>query len=179
MKHMNKHWIKAALLAAGVLVGNAAWAQASCSDGGIPFSGGPMAGLCSNGSPPQAGGGGGGGGRSGGYVPPTVIHLPTSYGAVAWDGKTNTYGYSSKQASKQAALADCGTRGCKIINWYSNSCSAAAFGNTNKKGWFTNKSALNPQDAERNALNACYETGMPNCQIVMSECSLAGDINGR
>ena len=103
MKHMNKHWIKAALLAAGVLVGNAAWAQASCSDGGIPFSGGPMAGLCSNGSPPQAGGGGGGGGRSGGYVPPTVIHLPTSYGAVAWDGKTNTYGYSSKQASKQAS----------------------------------------------------------------------------
>ncbi len=101
MKHMNKHWIKAALLAAGVLVGNAAWAQASCSDGGIPFSGGPMAGLCSNGSPPQAGGGGGG--RSGGYVPPTVIHLPTSYGAVAWDGKTNTYGYSSKQASKQAS----------------------------------------------------------------------------
>ena len=96
--------IKGLLLTVSIMASSSAWSQTYCGGpGGIPISNGPMAGLCSDGSPPRSGNGGGGGGGSGGYVPPKVVYLPTSYGAVAWNDKTNTFGYSSKQASKQAS----------------------------------------------------------------------------
>ena len=92
--------------------------------------------------------------------------------------QTHLVTQASKQASKQAALADCGTRGCKVFNTYSNSCGAAAFGWANGKGSFNADGDVNPQVAEQKVLAAC-ERKTDNCKIVMSECSLAGDINGR
>ncbi len=174
-----KRFVKGLLLAVGVLVSSSSWAQVYCPDGGIPNPTGQFAGLCSDGSVPQAGGGGGSGGN-GGYVPPTVILLPTSYGAVALDSKTNTYGYSSRQvserASKQAALADCGRKDCKIVSMYANACIAAAYGYVpNVSGNFATAGDVNQRVAEQKALAACEEK-TDNCQIVMSECSLAGDI---
>ena len=121
-------------------------------------------------------------GGNGGYVPPTVIHLPTSYGAVALDLKTNTYGYSSKQASeqasKQAALADCGKKGCKVFHTYSNSCTAMAYGWVSGRGNFFMIGDENIQLAQQKALGNC-QSQYGNCEIVMSECSLAGQTDGR
>ena len=176
-----KRFVKGLLLAVGVLVSSSSWAQVYCPDGGIPNPTGQFAGLCSDGSVPQAGGGGGSGGN-GGYVPPTVIHLPTSYGAVALDLKTNTYGYSSKQASeqasKQAALADCGKKGCKVFHTYSNSCTAMAYGWVSGRGNFFMIGDENIQLAQQKALGNC-QSQYGNCEIVMSECSLAGQTDGR
>ena len=176
-----KRFVKGLLLAVGVLVSSSSWAQVYCPDGGIPNPTGQFAGLCSDGSVPQAGGGGGSGGN-GGYVPPTVIHIPTSYGAVAWDGKTGTYGYSSRQvserASKQAALADCGLKACKVLYAVSNACISAAHGAVNGNGYFATAGDVNQRVAEQKAIAACEEK-TDNCQIVMSECSLAGQIDGR
>jgi hypothetical protein len=171
-----KRFVKGLLLAVGVLVGSSAWAQ--CVPGQVVY-GDPFCTMTNN--PPLNDDGGDSGGN-GGYVPPTVIHLPTSYGAVALDLKTNTYGYSSKQASeqasKQAALADCGKKGCKVFHTYSNSCTAMAYGWVSGRGNFFMIGDENIQLAQQKALGNC-QSQYGNCEIVMSECSLAGQTDGR
>ena len=174
-----KRFVKGLLLAVGVLVGSSAWAQAICPPGTALIA------ILPDGQPscaPQAGGGGDSGGN-GGYVPPEVIHLPTSYGAVAWDVKAGVYGYSSKQtserASEQAALADCGTKNCKITSTYSNSCTAMAHGQKASGGGFSATSGdVDYKVAEQKVLSICNASAN-NCQIIMSECSLPGQIEGR
>ena len=171
-----KRFVNGLLLAVGVLVGSSAWAQ--CVPGQVVY-GDPFCTMTNN--PPLNDDGGDSGGN-GGYVPPTVIHIPTSYGAVAWDGKTGTYGYSSRQvserASKQAALADCGLKACKVLYAVSNACISAAHGAVNGNGYFATAGDVNQRVAEQKAIAACEEK-TDNCQIVMSECSLAGQIDGR
>ena len=85
---------------------------------------------------------------------------------------------ASKQASKQAALADCGTRGCKIVRASSNCCTAAVYGSNNRDATFYTDGGETIRAAQQKALSSC-QAKYSSCQIALSECSLAGDIQGR
>jgi hypothetical protein len=109
-------------------------------------------------------------------VPPK----PSSYGAVAWDGKLGLYGSSTKQASKQAgidaALKKCGSSTCQLQTWYANQCVAVAYGlQPNGKYLWVSELGVKQATAENKARTQCGKDAK-NCQILLSECSLAGDV---
>jgi len=106
---------------------------------------------------------------------------PSSYGAVAWDGKSGLYGSSTKQSSKQAsidaAMQKCGSATCKLQTWYANQCVAVAYGvQSNGKYFWVSELATIQRSAEKKAKSQCGK-GAKNCQILLSECSPAGEID--
>ena len=109
-----------------------------------------------------------------------AIKKPSSYGAVAWDGKRGFYGSASKQASKQAAdelaLRRCKSANCKIMMQYANQCTAVAYG-LERSGTFswTVTAGLTQSKAERDATKKCSKVAK-DCKILLSECSPAGEI---
>ena len=109
-----------------------------------------------------------------------VVMKPSSYGAVAWDGKRGLYGSSTKQASKQAgidaALKKCGSSTCQLQTWYANQCVAVAYGlQPNGKYLWVSELGVKQATAENKARTQCGKDAK-NCQILLSECSLAGDV---
>ena len=66
-------------------------------------------------------------------------------------------------------------KACKVLYTASNACISAAHGAVNGNGYFVAAGDANQRIAEQKAIAACEEK-TDNCQIVMSECSLAGDI---
>ena len=115
------------------------------------------------------------GNNRGGSAPVYLPTKPSKYGAVAFDQKTSTYGYSSAQKSarlaKSVALTDCGLSECKITSTYANQCAALTWGNNGKSGWLYFHPNLNLDVAKEEALAECQSKG-GSCQIVMAECSL-------
>ena len=107
-----KRLFKAGLVVLTLVWGVSASAQ-QCPDGGyldasiscVGGNGAPHA----YGTDPRDGGGSGYGDNGSNSAPPQVIYrkLPDSWGAVAFGsagkGRGSVYGYSSKQASKQAS----------------------------------------------------------------------------
>ena len=97
-----KRLFKAGLVVLTLVWGVSASAQ-QCPDGGyldasiscVGGNGAPHA----YGTDPRDGGGSGYGDNGSNSAPPQVIYrkLPDSYGAVAWNYSTGTYGYASKQ----------------------------------------------------------------------------------
>ena len=112
--------------------------------------------------------------------PKPVVKKPSSYGAVAWDIKRGLYATSHHQLSKQAAFTEamskCGSS-CQIAMQYANQCTAVAYG-LEKGGTYswTVTAGLTTSKAERDATKKCSKVAK-NCQILLSECSLAGDVN--
>lgn len=174
MKSMLKQLVKVGVILSAMVAGSV-WAQ-QC---GVGFMG--PEGLCHNtglggtvplGTPGIERGSYPSNGGSGGYSSyPTAPALRSSFGAVAFDPTTSSYGYASKQTSKQAsiqaALNDCGSRGCKIVSTYSNQCVALAGGDK----YVATGSNINPKLAAQKALKNC-SAKTRNCQILVSECSL-------
>ena len=113
--------------------------------------------------------------------PGPVVYKPSSYGAVAWDGKRGLYGSSTRQVSKQAgidaALQKCGSSTCQLQTWYANQCVAVAYGlQQNGKYLWVSELGFEPATAENKAINECGKDAK-NCQILLSECSPAGEID--
>lgn len=112
--------------------------------------------------------------------PKPVVKKPSSYGAVAWDIKRGLYATSHHQLSKQAAFTEamskCGSS-CQIAMQYANQCTAVAYG-LEKGGTYswTVTAGLTTSKAERDATKKCSKVAK-NCQILLSECSLASGID--
>lgn len=170
MKSILKQLVKVSVVLSAMVAGSA-WAQ-QCGGGFMDAQG-----MCHNtsmGSVPMGTQGVGGSYPSNGgsgYSYPAAPALRSSFGAVAFDPTTSSYGYANKQASKQAsiqaALNDCGSRGCKIVSTYSNQCVALAGGDK----YVATGSNINPKLAAQKALKNC-SAKTRNCQILVSECSL-------
>ena len=172
-----KRLFKAGLVIVLMSFGLSAWADGGCpgfgqrdNDGHCYYPDG------SSGSHPMGAGGSGYNDNGSNSAPPQVIYrkLPDSWGAVAIDPNSN-YGYSSKQASKQAsiqaALNDCGTSSCKIVLTYSNACVVSVGGYIGKSTYFPTFARASLVEARSKALRACNAKAK-NCQILVSECSL-------
>ena len=108
------------------------------------------------------------------YIPPTVITLPDSWGALAQSATTKAMGVASKQASKQAskllALQNCASNGasdCKVLITYKNTCVAIAQNvATASYGHNPNISILREQ-----LLKGCSDSSNgERCKIVYEEC---------
>ena len=101
------------------------------------------------------------------YTPPRA----SQFGAVAWDMRRSIWGYSvlqpTQRAANLAAIADCGTRNCKVMDKFANTCIAMAWGG----GRTQTESDVNQSVAEQKALSGCNAKGQ-NCSIILSECSL-------
>jgi hypothetical protein len=163
------------------LLSMSAWAQV-CGDGGqIVSNGGSL--LCVNGSAGTRPYGshtydGVGAPSSGGYTKPSKPRvLPSKYGAVALDFKTgnfnSAYGEDSETNAKRNALTRCGSKNCKLIANYRNTCVAVAWGNLVKQGISRAGFGTTTSLAEQNALQVCSKQGGRNCKIMMpAECSL-------
>ena len=159
------------ILTAGVMLNFDALAW--CSGDGTPDCSATINNQIDQNSPYYQGGSYGG--SRGISAPVYVPTKPSKFGAVAFDPKTSTYGYSSAQKSarlaKSVALTDCGLSGCKITSSYANQCAALAWGNNGKSGWLYFHPNLNLDVAKEEALAECQSKG-GSCQIVMAECSL-------
>jgi hypothetical protein len=170
-----KRCVKGLLLAVGVLVGSSSWAQVYCPDGGIPNPTGQFAGLCSDGSVPQAGGGGGGGGGydGGGYTPPTVVYLPTNYGAVAYgpgNASGSSWNYTNQFDAERAATQACGHKDCWAYSFQGGYGAMAK--QVNGQELFAEWSGQSEQQAKAVALRSCEKvTGKGKCQIVVSSAA--------
>ena len=169
------------------LLSSTAWAQ--CAPGGqfIEQQGqGVTYGICTypsgnyythgaNETPVPTGSGSGGGRGSSAPSKPRV--LDSRYGAVALDFKTgnfnSAYGEDSETNAKRNALTRCGSKNCKLIANYRNTCVAVAWGNLVKQGISRAGFGITTSLAEQNALQVCSKQGGRNCKIMMpAECSL-------
>ena len=108
------------------------------------------------------------------YIPPKVITLPDSWGALAESAKTGAMGVASKKASKQeskkAALQNCALKGasdCKVLMTYKNTCvGIAASSSGGKYAHNPNISVLRQQ-----LLSDCSkDSNGEQCKIVYEEC---------
>jgi hypothetical protein len=108
-------------------------------------------------------------------VPPK----PSSYGAFVHNKKTNAIGESSRKSTSNEALrsayikANCQTENdCAVVSTYQNQCVALAWG----KSFFESRGGNTETAAKKSALSACGKASK-NCQIVMTSCSPAGEID--
>jgi len=103
-------------------------------------------------------------------------HAKNYYGAFAYSDKTGGYGYSidysTRYSAEKKAINVCkkktGDRGCKVLVWVKNACSALALGSnlTAGTGWGNNKTL-----AKRHALNSCRKYKGKNCKIEKWFCT--------
>ena len=114
-------------------------------------------------------------GYSGGtptYIPPTVITLPDSWGAIAVGSSSAGMAskQTSKQTSKQLALQHCASGGasdCKVLEVYKNTCVVVADGVANRN-YVTNPDV---NQARQTALSGCKANNNGQaCKIVYEEC---------
>jgi len=103
----------------------------------------------------QKGGGGG-------------VGVKENWGAIAFDGESGawglTYDYPDEKSASQAAMAECGERGCKVANTFVNSCGAVAY---SEEYWGTGTGNTR-KEAEREAKEAC---GQKSCAIAAWACT--------
>ncbi len=106
-------------------------------------------------------------------------HNVFAVGALANDQVINHYGASwnsnSKKIAARFAIMECSKRGntqCKIIGYFSNSCTAVARDSKDEgrlvSGYALGKSTL--WDAKRNAMAKCENAGGKECLITISAC---------
>ena len=119
---------------------------------------------------------GGSGGSRGSSAPSKPRVLASRYGAVALDFKTgnfnSAYGETSEINAKRNALTRCGSKNCKLIANYRNTCVAVAWGSLVKQGISRAGFGTTTSLAEQNALQVCSKQGGRNCKIMMpAECS--------
>ena len=108
-----------------------------------------------------------------------VVMKPSSYGAFVHNKKTNSIGESSRKSTSNEALrsayikANCKTeKDCAVVSTYQNQCVALAWG----KSFFESRGGNTETAAKKSALSACGKASK-NCQVVMTSCSPAGEID--
>ena len=167
-----KRFVKGLLLAVGVLVGSSAWAQGTCANGQPPIVPDGITPICSDGStfgyyPPANSGGGGG------YTPPTVLHLPTNYGAVAYgpgNASGSSWNYTNQSDAEKAAAQACGHKDCWAYSFQGGYGAMAK--QVNGQELFAEWSGQSEQQAKAVALRSCEKvTGKGKCQIVVSSAA--------
>ena len=99
------------------------------------------------------------------------------YGAIAYDGKTGSWGASYNHASQQranaSAMRECQkhAKGCDIVvRFWGETCAAYATGNGTAAGWGT---GYTHGLAKRNAVSACTSQGK-GCQARVWSCNDRG-----
>lgn len=99
--------------------------------------------------------------------------IVNSYGAIAYDRPTGSWGASydhpSQQVANDSALRACGKHasGCAVVGEVLNFCGAYATGPGATAGWATNH---DPVDAEQWALRKCNSLGGP-CEVKAAVCN--------
>ena len=97
-----------------------------------------------------------------------------TYAAIAYSEQTRAdawaYDTQSAEEANQRALSSCKQRGagCQVVASFSNSCAALAVGVNNR---FAASQALNKQQAESEASNACRIKGGDRCDIKVAFCA--------
>ena len=97
-----------------------------------------------------------------------------TYGAIAYSEQTGEDAWAfdtvSADGAGQRALSSCAQKGggCKVVTSFSNACAALAVGVNNR---FAASQAINKQQAESEALNACRIGGGTNCNIRVGFCT--------
>ncbi len=96
-----------------------------------------------------------------------------NYGAIAYSPETGAVGWSydhpSRRQAERAAMRNC--RGyaydCRIATYFSNACGAVA--RARNGGWGADW-GQDREEAESNALDACYNHG-DGCRVVRWACT--------
>ena len=101
----------------------------------------------------------------------------TSFGAIAYGGKSHAYGYSfdhdNAASAERMAMTNCRKKGedCKVVASFSNACAAVASGAKDRFGAVKGASR---KEAEAAALAACGKSAGGKCEIEVWTCALAG-----
>jgi serine/threonine-protein kinase len=96
------------------------------------------------------------------------------FGAIAFSPETGSVGWSYNQQSRRqaerAAMGNC--RGyaddCRIATYFRNACGAVA--QSPDGGWGADW-GVDRREAERNAIDACYNEGNSGCRVIRWACT--------
>ena len=97
----------------------------------------------------------------------------SSYGALAYDKKTNAWGMSDSMPDEAqagaSAIGFCAQHSpdCAVVETFNNDCGAIAQGENGVVTWAKNKTA---EQAQSDALKSCAEKAGKPCQVQLSNC---------